>query len=160
LIIHAIKAFAFATVVAVLSLVAQCQTAYDFHKEAASTGYNLLSTAGPDAASTTLTTPGLAGKTGTTWIANWATASGVPNLAGTVLANSTIQFSLWMSKSANFGTINPAVSVGKLDANGNLTTWVTATATTALTTALTKLTFSFTLPAAQTMVSTDRWWVE
>jgi len=54
-----------------------------------------------------------------------------------------------MNKSASFGTIYPVVTVGKLDANQNATSWATATASTALTTTLTKITFSFTLPAAQ-----------
>jgi hypothetical protein len=71
---------------ALLCLAAQSQTTYHFHKETASAGYYLLSTAGPDAASTTLTTSDLKGKTGSTWIANWATAAGVPNSAGTVTA--------------------------------------------------------------------------
>jgi len=145
---------------ALLCLSAQSQTAYHFHKETASASYYLLSTAGPDAASTTLTTSDLKGKTGSAWIANWTTAAGVPNSAGTVPANSTFQFSLWLNKSASFGTIYPIVMVGKLDANQNVTSWTTATAGTPLTTTLTKVTFSFTLPAAQTMVATDRWWVE
>jgi len=101
---------------ALLCLSAQSQTTYHFHKETASASYYLLSTAGPDAASTTLTTSDLKGKTGSAWIANWATAAGVPNSAGTVPANSTFQFSLWMNKSASFGTIYPIVMVGKLDA--------------------------------------------
>ena len=143
-----------------LCLAAQSQTTYHFHKEVASTGYNLLSTAGPDSSSTMLTTSDLKQKTGSTWIANWATATGVPNSAGMVPANSTFQLSLWMNKSASFGTIYPVVTVGKLDASQNTTAWATATASTPLTTTLTKITFSFTLPAAQTMVATDRWWIE
>src|SRR5437879_3304823 len=69
---------------ALFCLSAQSQTTYHFHKETASAGYDLLSTAGPDSASTTLTTSDLKGKTGSTWIANWATTTGVPNSAGTV----------------------------------------------------------------------------
>ncbi len=84
-------------------LAAQSQTTYHFHKEAASAGYYLLSTAGPDAASTTLTTSDLKQKTGSTWIANWATTIGIPNSAGTIPANAMFQFSLWMNKSAKIG---------------------------------------------------------
>ena len=109
-----------------MCLAAQSQTTYHFHKEVASTGYNLLSTAGPDSSSTMLTTSDLKQKTGSTWIANWATATGVPNSAGMVPANSTFQLSLWMNKSASFGTIYPVVTVGKLDASQNTTAWATA----------------------------------
>lgn len=76
----------------IICLGAQAQNTYHFHKETASTGYSLLSPAGPDAAATTLTTANLKSLTGNVWIGNWASASGVPNTAGAVLANSIFQF--------------------------------------------------------------------
>lgn len=130
----------------------ESQTTYHFHQETASSGYYLISTGGPDSASTTLTTTDLKGKTGSTWIGNWATAVGVPNSPGTVPAGSSFQFSLWMNKSGNYGTIYPVVTIGKLDSNQNATAWTTVTASTPLTTALTKVTFSFTVPSSETMV--------
>ena len=42
-----------------------------------------------------------------TWTASFETQVGVPNIAGTIPTGSVVTFSLWVQKSANFGTIYP-----------------------------------------------------
>lgn len=136
------------------------QTAtYRLHREASTTA-NLfqLQPANPDAALLAIQTANLKNvAAGEYVIKQFDTQSGVPNAAGTIPAGSTITFALWMRKTASSGTIFPRAKLNLNSAAGTLLG--TATGATALTTTLTKYTFSTTTSAAITMTASDRFFV-
>src|SRR5947209_7934078 len=132
---------------------------YHLHKEASSTtGLDKLLTAGPDAATLALVSADLKGQlTGEKLIQAFDTQAGDPGMAGTIATGSTVSFSLYMRKTANIGTMTPRAKLFLNSATG--TPFCTATGTTALTTTVTKLTFSCTTTAAITITASDRLYV-
>ncbi len=92
---------------------ASAQTAtYHLHKEASTinTSFDKLLTAGPDATSVALTTALTNKAIGEYLIKEFETQASVPNTAGVIPSGSTLSFSLWMRKTANFGTVFPRES--------------------------------------------------
>jgi YD repeat-containing protein len=138
----------------------QAQTAtYRLHKEASSTsGLFQVKTANPDGTSLAIQTADLkAAAIGEKQIKAFDTQSGVPNAPGNIPSGSTVSFSLWMKKTANFGTMYPRAKLRLNNSTG--TSFCTATGTTALTTTLVKYTFTCTTGAVITMTSSDRYYV-
>lgn len=136
------------------------QTAtYRLHKEASSTtGLNQLKTAGPDAATTALSSANLKNlATGEYIIKAFDTQSGVPNVSGVIPASSTVTFTIWLKKSANVGTMFPRAKLNLNSAAG--TSLCNATGSTALTTTLTKYTLTCTTAATLSMAASDRFYV-
>ena len=142
------------------TITANSQTAiYHLHKEtsAINSSFDKLLTAGPDASSTSFTTI-LTNKTVNEYvIKEFETQSGIPNSAGVIPSGSTLNFSLWMRKTANVGTVFPRAKIRLNSATGTLL--CTATGTTALTTTVTKQNISCTTSAAISMVATDRFYL-
>lgn len=132
---------------------------YHLHGEASSTsGFDQLKTAGPDAASTALQTANLkSAATGSKLIKEFDTQSGDPNTSGVVPSGSSLTFTLWMKKTANFGTMFPQATVKLNNASG--TTFCSATGSTALTTTLTQYTLTCTTTANISMATTDRFYL-
>lgn len=138
----------------------QAQSAtYHLHKEASTinTTSDKLLTAGPDAASTALTTTLTSKAAGEYLIKEFETQTGVPNTAGVIPSGSTLSFSLWMRKTANVGTVFPRAKIRLNNATGTL--FCTATGSTALTTTVTKQTFSCTTTAHISMLAADRFYL-
>ena len=97
-------------VVLAITAAAHAQTAtYHIHKEASTvnTSFDKLLTAGPDATSVVLTTVLTSKAVGEYVIKEFETQASVPNSAGVIPSGSTLSFSLWMRKTANFGTVFP-----------------------------------------------------
>jgi YD repeat-containing protein len=134
------------------------QTAtYHLHAEN-SAGINQLKTAGPDAASSTLTSINLKNlANGDYIIGQFATLSGVPNAAGIIPAGSAVSVSLWLRKSSAQGTMFPRVKVSLNTANG--TSVCILTGSTALTTTFTKYTLTGTVPSNVSMSTGDRFYL-
>jgi YD repeat-containing protein len=148
------------TLLLILAVSAQAQTAsYHLHKEAsATTGLFQLKTAGPDGTSLALPSANLKGvAAGEYLIKAFDTPSGVPNTSGTIPVGSNISFTLWMRKTTTGGTIYPRAKLRLNSATGTLLG--TATSATALTSTLTKYTFTATTSASITMSATDRFYV-
>jgi YD repeat-containing protein len=144
----------------ILAACVQAQTAtYRLHKEAsATTGLFQLKTASPDGTSLAIQSVNLKGvAAGEYLIKAFDTQSGVPNTSGTVPAGSTITFSLWLRKTTTGGTIYPRAKLRLNSATGTLLG--TATSATALSSTLTKYTFTTTTGASFTMSTTDRFYV-
>lgn len=141
-------------------VLATAQTAtYHLHKEASSTlGLFQLKTAGPDAASFAIQSADLKNLgAGDYILKEFDTQSGVPNKAGTIPAGSTANFTLWMKKTANYGTLYPRA---KLNVNSSAGSSIcTATGTTALTTTLTKYTLTCSNTGAVSMTASDRYYL-
>src|SRR6266446_2267812 len=139
------------------AVTAYAQTAtYHLHREASSTA-NLfqLKTAGPDAASLAVQSANLKNQpAGEYLIKAFDTQSGVPNASGGIPAGSTITFTLWMNKTSASGVIFPRAKLRLNNATGTL--FCTATGSTALTTTLTKYTFSATTSSSISMTTADR----
>ena len=136
------------------------QTAtYHLHKEASSTsGLDQLKTAGPDAATVALTSVNLKSlATGEYIVKAFDTQSGVPNASGVIPAASTVTFTLWMSKTANVGTMFPRAKLNLNSATG--TSLCTSTGASALTTTLTKYTLTCTTASNITVATTDRFYL-
>ena len=133
------------------SLCLQAQTTYHLHDDS---GVLQLKTAGPDRASIAVLSQNLKGVvTGEYLIQQFPTASGVPNSRGLIPSGSTVNFTLWMRKTASAGTMFPRA---KLFRNGTSGTQICSrTGSTALTTTLTKLTFSCTTSSNITFASSD-----
>jgi hypothetical protein len=132
---------------------------YHLHMEAStSAGLKLLTTAGPDAAQAALQTAALQGAaTGEKQIAQFDTASGVPNTAGKIPSGATVNAVVWMRKTANLGTMFPRIKARLNSTSGTLL--CTATGTTALTTTLTAYTISCTTTAVVTLSASDRLYI-
>jgi len=86
---------------------------WHLHNEASTTsGFKQLKSAGPDVAQATLQTAALQGVgTGEKQIAQFDTASGVPNTAGKIPTGATVSAVVWLRKTANFGTMFPRIKV-------------------------------------------------
>lgn len=144
----------------VLAGSATAQTAtYHLHKEASSTsGLNQLKTANPDASTIAVTSANLKNlATGEYVVKAFDTQSGVPNTAGVIPAASTVTFTLWMSKTANVGTMFPRAKLNLNNAAG--AALCSSTGSTALTTTLTKYTLSCTTATNISMAATDRFYL-
>ena len=143
-----------------LAVTTAAQTAtYRLHREA-STTTNLfqLKTANPDAAVLAIQSVNLKNlAAGEYVIKQFDTQSGVPNAVGTIPSGSTITFELWMRKTANGGTMFPRAKLHLNSAAGTLLG--TATGATALTSTLTKYTFSTTTSANVVMTASDRFYL-
>src|SRR5713226_8739840 len=136
------------------------QTAtYHLHKEASSTsGLDQLKTTGPDAATVALTSVNLKSlATGEYIIKAFDTQSGVPNVSGMIPAASTVTFTLWLSKTANVGTMFPRAKLNLNSATG--TSLCSTTGSTALTTTLTKYTLACNTASNISMAATDRFYL-
>ncbi len=133
------------------------QTAtFHLHSEASTTsGLLQLTTAGPDAPSAAVISIALRNKQpGEFLIKAFDTPAGVPGLSGTIPVGSTLSFTLWMRKTADFGNMAPKAKVYLNNATGSLL--CIGTATVALTTTLTPFTFSCTTTSDVTMAAADR----
>jgi len=143
-----------------IAAAAHAQTAtYHLHNEASTvnTSFKKLLTAGPDATSVTLTTVLTSKAVGEYVIKEFETQTGVPNTAGVIPSGSTLSFNLWMRKTANFGTVFPRAKIRLNSATGTL--FCTATGATALTTTVTKQTFTCTTTANIAMTASDRFYL-
>ena len=136
------------------------QTAtYRLHREASTTA-NLfqLQPANPDAAVLAIQSANLKNvAAGEYVVKQFDTQSGVPNAAGTIPAGSTITFELWLRKTSSSGTMFPRARLALNSAAGTILG--TATGATALTSTLTKYTFSTTTSANISMTATDRFYL-
>jgi len=121
-------------------------------------GYFQLKTAGPDVATVTLSSANLNGAAvGEYLIKAFDTQSGDPNTSGVIPSGSTLNFSLWMKKSASSGTMVPRAKLYLNSASGTLL--CIATGTTALTTTATKYALSCTTSANITLAASDRFYL-
>lgn len=142
---------------------AQCvnaQTAtYHLHKEASSTtGLFQLKTAGPDGTSLAVQSANLKNQAvGEYLVKAFDTQSGVPNASGVIPAGSSVTFTVWMNKTSSSGVMFPRAKLRLNNATGTL--FCTATGSTALTTSLTKYTFSATTSSSISMTTNDRLYV-
>lgn len=87
-------------------------------------------------------------------IEEFDTLAGVPNTAGMIAANTTLTFTIWMRKTANWGTLYPRVRV--LLNNDAGTLLCETTGTTALTTTLTTYGLTCTTAAEIVTSTSDR----
>lgn len=142
------------------AIAASAQTAtYRLHREA-STTTNLfqLKPVNPDSTVLAIQSANLRNvAAGEYLIKQFDTQSGVPNVAGTIPAGSTITFELWLRKTSNSGTMFPRARLNLNSAAGTLLG--TATGTTALTNTLTKYTLTTTTSANIVMTTTDRFYL-
>src|SRR6266511_556848 len=144
----------------IFAFYANAQTAtYHLHKEASSTsGLFQLKTAGPDGTFLVVQSANLKNQAvGEYLIKAFDTQSGVPKASGVIPAGSTVTFTLWMNKSSTSGVIFPRAKLRLNNATGTLL--CTATGSTALTTTLTKYTFSATTSSSISMITADRFYV-
>ena len=143
-----------------LSVLVQGQSStYHLHKESSTTsGLFQLKTAGPDGTSLAVTSANLKSvAAGEYLIKAFDTQSGDPNASGTIPAGSTITFALWLRKTTTGGTMFPRAKLQLNTAAGTLLG--TATSATALTSTLTKYTFSTTTSSSIVMTASDRFYV-
>jgi YD repeat-containing protein len=112
-----------------------------------------LKTSGPDAAPIVLQSGDLKGLTGTGTLRNFQTLAGIPSLVGTIPANSTVSFTLYMRKTVatGGGTIAPRATVS-LSSGATVATCTGA----ALGTTLQAMTFNCTTTASVSMSTSDR----
>ena len=119
-----------------------------------------LKTAGPNSPVATFQSVDLKGHgTGVETLRGFQTLAGSPNLGGTIPAQATVTFTLWMRKTANWGIIYPRATL----LVGGSTVLCSKTGEAALTTSFTQpFTFSCTTdnPVAMTTTDTLRLWVE
>jgi hypothetical protein len=132
---------------------------YHLHKEASTTlQFDQLKAVGPDSTSTALVSNDLKGlNPGEYLVQQFDTQAGDPNGSGVIASGSTVTFALWMRKTANIGTVFPRAKVFVNNASG--TPFCTATGTTALSTRLSKLSFSCTTSASINVGNTDRFYL-
>ncbi len=111
-----------------------------------------LKTSGPDAAPIVLQSGDLKGLTGTATLRNFQTLAGIPSLVGTIPANSTVSFTLYMRKTVatGGGTIAPQATVS-LSSGATVATCTGA----ALGTTLQAVTFNCTTTASVSMSTSD-----
>jgi hypothetical protein len=100
-------------------LLAQSAT-YHLHQEASATsGLNQLKTQGPDAAAATLQSAQLRNSSpGNYVVKQFDTQPGVPGVSGVIPAGSTVTFTVWMRKTAAFGTMYPRAELRLNGASG------------------------------------------
>lgn len=127
---------------------AQAQaTTYHLHQEASTTaGLFQLKTAATDAATSSVSSVNLKNKNAGEYIIKaFDTQAGIPSTSGVVPSGSTVSFSLWMSRTSTSGAMVPRAKLILNSATG--TAFCIATGTNALTTTLTKYTFTCTTSA-------------
>src|SRR6266545_9726 len=92
---------------------AQTTTYYLHNEDSGDFCCYALKTTGPDAAAIVIQSGDLKGQTGTGTLRTFLTLSGIPNLGGTIPANSTVSFTLYMRKTVanGGGTIAPRATV-------------------------------------------------
>lgn len=110
---------AFATLLTALALVIPTHgyaqtTTFHLHNEGSSNLCCLqLKTTGPDIPTVIFQTGDLKGRGAADAAIRWFdTQANVPNWYGTIAAASTIEFRLWMKKTASFGTVFPQATLG------------------------------------------------
>ncbi|QEE28001.1 hypothetical protein FTW19_08330 [Terriglobus albidus] len=128
---------------------------YHLHQETGGvSGTLLLSTAGPDTASTFFQSVDLKGSSGGyTFINTFTTAAVVP---GYIPASTSLTFNLWMNETASVSGLEPYVALSYINGSGSLTGLCYQNGTTYLTTTLTKYTFTCSIPSAMTLDQTDK----
>src|SRR5262245_43634681 len=136
----------------------QAQSAtYHLHKET-SGGLLLLKTADPDAGATTLLSSELKNQPPADYLIKaFNTPVGVPNIAGTIPAASTISVALWIRKTSNAGVLFPRVTINLNSASGAVL--CNATGTTALTTTVARHTLTCTTTAPLAATAADRFYL-
>jgi hypothetical protein len=136
------------------------QTAtYHLHTEQSTinTSFKKLLTAGPDVTATTATVA-LKNKTAGEYLINeFETQTSVPNAPGVIPSGSTVNFSIWMRKTANFGTVFARAKIRLNNATGAL--FCTATGSNALTTTVASQILSCVTTADISMAATDRFYL-
>jgi YD repeat-containing protein len=139
-----------------LSAGAQTTTAYHLHNEGSATlGLLQLKTSGPDVATVAIQWNDMKNQPAQdAFIRTYDTQPGVPSLGGVVPSGATVTFTLWMRKTAAFGTVFPRAQLRV--SGGSAPLFCAANASTALTTTLQAFTFSCTTTAAIAMSTTDR----
>src|SRR5215213_2455084 len=155
-----LKILASLTLFLALAAAARAQTVtYRLHREASTTtGLFQLKTAAPDAASLAIQSANLKSVAAGDYIVKaFDTQAGVPGSAGSIPAGSTVTFSVWMKKSTTGGTMFPRAVLRLNTAAGTLL--ATGTGTTALTSTLTKYTFSVNTASDISMTASDRLYV-
>lgn len=132
---------------------------YHFHLEASTTsGLDQLKTQGPDAAVTTLQSAQLRNVSpGNYVVKEFDTQAGVPGMSGAILSGSAVTFSLWMRKTADFGTMYPRAELRLNNAGGPLL--CTALGSGILTTVLARYTLSCTTSATVAVATSDRFYL-
>lgn len=87
----------------------QNSATYHLHQEPSSTsGLFQIKTTGPDTASVAIQSADLKNQpAGEYLVKAFDTSVGMPNLSGSIPSGSTVTFTLWMKKTANFGTMFP-----------------------------------------------------
>lgn len=132
---------------------------YHLHKDASSTtGLFQLLTDGPNATSFAISSANLKNVAPNEYIIKaFDTQAGVPNAAGTIPANATITFSVWLKKSSTSGVMYPRLKVFLNSSGGTLLGSVTGE--TALTSTLTQYTFNVNTASQITMSTTDRFYL-
>ncbi|HEX2269348.1 MAG TPA: IPT/TIG domain-containing protein, partial [Pyrinomonadaceae bacterium] len=150
----------FALVLVIAASIGKAQTAtYHLHKDASTTAnaFQLL-TAGPNASSFAINSANLRNVAAGEYIVKgFDTQAGTPNMAGTIPANSTISFSVWMRKSSTSGVIHPRLKLFLNNSSGILLGSVTGT--TALTSTLTQYTLNVNTASPVTMTASDRFYL-
>ena len=156
LLLHSTPAFAQATL-------------YRLHNEpSTTTGAAQLTTAPPHVPTVAIQSTDLKGLSPRiVIIKNFDTQANVPGLSGSVAAGSTVTFALWMKKTAASGTMYPHAKLYQNNDTGALLCAVSGndpkpgggTWTAALSTTLTKYTFSCTTGAAVSWLASDRWYL-
>lgn len=137
----------------------QQTSTFHLHKEASTTsGLFQLKTAGPDAASSALQSIDFKNKSAGEYIIKaFDTQAGVPNVSGSIPSGSTVSFTLWMQKTANFGTMYPRV---KLNVNSPTGPSIcTTTGTSALTTTLVQYSLNCTTSSVVALATADRFYL-
>lgn len=137
-------------------------TLYHLHTELSPGSFILrhLGTAGPDTTAVTLQTGELKSQPAGVYqfgASTWVTPAGDPGAAGTLPSGATLTFTVYMNKTANWGTMFPRVRLNVADASPAMGAQICeGTGTTAITTTMTAYTVSCTLPAGITLAATDR----
>jgi hypothetical protein len=155
-----LKAFLVSVVLATTVAISNAQTAtYHLHKDASTTANAAqLLTAGPNANSFAISSANLKNVApGEYIVKGFDTQAGTPSLAGTIPANSTITFSVWLRKSSTSGVIYPRLKLFLNNSSGTLLGSVTGG--TALTSTLTQYTFNVNTASAIAMSATDRFYL-
>jgi hypothetical protein len=152
--------FVIAGLIVVSPIFATSQTAtYHLHKNASTinTSFDQLLSGGPSAAATALAATLTNNAAGEYVVKEFETQTGDPNAAGVIPSGTILNFSLWMRKTANFGTVFPRAKVRLNNASGPLL--CTATGATALTTTVNQQNLSCTTSTNISMAAGDRFYL-
>jgi YD repeat-containing protein len=149
-------------------------TVYHLHNEASTiNAAKQLRTAAPDVASVAIQSANLKNSTGigTRLISRFETQTSVPNVSGYLPANSVVTVTVYMKKSANYGTFYPYAALWLNNYFGAGSVFLCRTPVpsdqnppdpvpAALTTTLTQYTMACRLSQAVTLTTSDRFFVE